>query len=50
MLNDVLTELLLLQDQVRIEDDRFSRLIRGAGKGTILATDCSARAATVIFA
>ncbi len=56
-LNDVRTELLLLQDQVRIEDDRFSRLIRGAGKGrgkslefefaarTILATGCSARAA-----
>ena len=56
-LNDVRTELLMLQDQVRIEDDRFSRLIRGAGKGrgkslefefaarTILATGCSARAA-----
>ena len=56
-LNDVRTELLMLQDQVRIEDDHFSRLIRGAGKGrgkslefefaarTILATGCSARAA-----
>jgi hypothetical protein len=56
-LNDVRTELLLLQDQVRIEDDRFARLIRGAGIGrgkslefefaarTILATGCSARAA-----
>ena len=29
-LNDVRRELLLLQDQVRIEDDRFSRLIRVA--------------------
>ncbi len=54
---DVRSELLLLQDQVRIEDDRISRLITGAGKGrgkslefefaarTILATGCSARAA-----
>ncbi len=55
--NDVRKELLLLQEQVRIEDERMSRLITGSGKGrgkslefefaarTILATGCSARAA-----
>ncbi len=55
--NDVRRELLLLQEQVRKEDERVSRLITGSGKGrgkslefefaarTILATGCSARAA-----
>lgn len=55
--NDVRKELLLLQAQVRLEDERVSRLITGVGKGrgkslefefaarTILATGCSARAA-----
>lgn len=56
-LNDVRKKLQLVEDQLRIEDDRLASLFTGTGTGrgkspqfefaarTILATGCSARAA-----
>ncbi len=55
--NEVRVELALLQEQVRIEEERMCQLITGKGKGrgkslefefaasTFLATGCSARSA-----
>jgi hypothetical protein len=56
-INDLRVEIALLEGKSRSEEDRLSRLLKGCGRGrgrspefefaahTILATDCSARAA-----